>query len=149
MEPSDLGALLAQRGSELLSYEIGRAALIRFPSQEVLLVSIGTSTMKVFDCTKRLSWSRWKVILFGWLPTKTILSADLSRFGCGCKQRNRMARATSSVLLLAATMDLLTRARSIREVCEKYQSNWAEVVDDIFGEYTLAWLRTVNPSLVP
>ena len=116
MEPSDVlrlsidgfKALMGERRCELLDYEAGRLATIRLPSREVLVISIGTSTMKVFDCTKRLGWSRLRAVLFGWVRPKTVLSADLARFGCGCKQRSGIARATSSVLLLAATVEMLT-----------------------------------------
>jgi hypothetical protein len=145
MEPFDLlGALITERGSKLLSYEVGRAALIRLPSQEVLLVSIGTSTMKVFDCTRRLRWSRLRVVLFGWLLSKTVLCADLSHFGCGYKQRNRIARATSSVVLLVATVDLLTQARSVREVREKYTRNWSEILKETFGKHFLDLMRSMK-----
>jgi hypothetical protein len=111
-EITKIGSLITNRGSKLLHYEAGRAASIQLPSQEVLIVSIGTATMKVF-CKARF---------FGWMWPKAILSVDL--ISIGWYECIPLTRVIVSVLLIAKTIDLLTNARSTNEIIQKYGDNF-------------------------
>lgn len=116
MELSDLKALIAKRNCELLQYEEGRVALVRLPSQEQIIISMGESSMKVF----RKGW------LFGWARPKTLLSVDLAAIGW--HQCIPLTRAVISVLLIARSVDLLTQVHSIREIGQKYGDNFTHLL---------------------
>lgn len=112
MELSHLKALIEKRDCELLQYDEGKVALVRLPSQEQIIISMGTSTMKVFSKTR----------FFGWSRPKTILSVDLMPFGWF--ECIPMTRVIMSILLITKSVDLLTQAQSIRDIVEKYDNDF-------------------------
>ena len=120
-------ALAARRGCTLLRYDAGRVASIRLPSREVLLVSLGTTTMRVLS----------KRPFFGWVIPMTVLSCKLSTFGCGVRQPNPLARHAAACVLLFVTLGLLIRASSIREVGQQYGENLVELLECAIGEVCL------------
>jgi hypothetical protein len=116
MELADLQALIAKRGCELLYYTEGKVASIRLPSKEQVMVSMGTSSIKVF----RKHW------LFGWVIPRTILYVDLASIGWD--QCIPLTRAVASVLLVAKAVDLLSQTGSISEMNEKYGSHFMDLL---------------------
>lgn len=121
-----IGTLIAERGCELLYYEAGRVAFIRLPSKEELLVSMGSSTMKVFRKAWPFSWVTKvfrKAWPFTWGWAKTVLSVDL--ISIGWYECIPLTRDLLSLLFVVKTIDLLTNARSISEVIQKYGGNFA------------------------
>lgn len=122
MELSKAKALSTERGCKLLQYEEGRIALIELPSREQMLVSMGASSIKVFR----------KRVLFGWRLPTTVLSCDLS--SSGWHQCIPLTRAFMSILLVDAAMAIITEASSIREIVEKYGSNFSEVITEVMNK---------------
>lgn len=107
MNVSDASNLCAQHGAVLLNYQHPRLALLRLRSGDALLISIGTTSAKVFKRNP----------LFGWALPKRCVSRPLVEWEERYAQFNNLHRAICRGMLLDGLLDLISRAESIDELC--------------------------------
>ena len=113
MELTTLNDVMLKRNCQLQQYREGKLALLRLPSQEEVMVSMGTSSLKVF-----------RKGLLGWVAPKTVFSTDLAALGWhDCIP---LTRAVMSVLLITHSLDLLSRARSLDDAVRNYGDTFTE-----------------------
>jgi len=96
-----------------MQYQEGKLAVLRLPSQEELMLSMGTSSFKVFRKGP-----------LGWLFPKTVFSVDLA--AVGWDECIPLTRALLSVLLVTQSLDLLSHAQSINDAVQRYREDFAE-----------------------
>jgi hypothetical protein len=125
-------------GCRLLLYQEGTLAAVQLPSSEEVLVSMGTSSIKVFRKRPILGWFisqfMWLLNLapMGWISPLincqfvTVLSLDLAPFGwVECVP---VTRAIMSTGLVDAVMIMVIHARSISDMLQKYESSFDDFV---------------------
>ena len=122
MELTNLNELIATRNCELRQYEEGKLAVLRLPSQEELMLSMGTSSLKVFR----------KGRLLGWVAPKMVFSVDLAAIGW--HQCIPLTRTVMSALLITKSLDLLSRAQSIDDAVKRYDNSFTEQLMETIGK---------------
>jgi hypothetical protein len=98
--------LCADHGSLLLQYQSPRVAMLMLPSAEPLLISIGTTSAKIFR----------RRTLFGWFLPCCVASQSLSAWEPRYKQFNSLHRTICRGMVLDGLVDLVSRAKSIDEL---------------------------------
>jgi len=106
MTPHDARDLCAKHGSVLRHYEPGRVASIIIPSGEVLTVSVGTATAKIF-C---------KRALFGWLLPKRIGDKNLADWIPEYSRLSRLQMSVARAMVLDGLINLAAQARCAGEL---------------------------------
>jgi len=107
MNVSDASKLCAEHGATLINYQHPRMALIGLRSGEHVLISIGTTSAKIF---RR---SRW----FGWVIPKCCASKPLTEWEPRYTQCNNLHRTICRGMVLDGLLNLVPRANSIDELC--------------------------------
>lgn len=116
MTPEYAKAHCLKYGSVLRHYKTGYVATVVLPSCEVIIVSIGTSSAKIFI----------KRAFFGWLFPRTVGKKDLAGWIPDFKRLSGMQRFAARAMVLDGLVSLTSRA--------KYA-----------GELSLAWAALRNP----
>jgi hypothetical protein len=106
MTETDARTICQNHGSTLLSYESGRTAYIRLPSDESIVISIGTTAVKVF--TKRL--------IVGWKFPKVTASQSMAIWQQGFDKLDRIRRFGCGSMILDGLISLVSRCGSIEEL---------------------------------
>jgi hypothetical protein len=106
MNEVDAKTICENHGPSLLSYELGKAAYIVLPSSEPIVISIGTSTVKVF--TKRA--------IFGWRFPKVIVSQSIATWEPRFDKLDRLRRFGCGAMVLDGLLSLVSRCRSLDEL---------------------------------
>ena len=107
MNAADASKLCAQNSAVLLNYQHPRSAFLRLRSGEEVLISVGTTSAKVFRRNP----------LFGWALPKRCVSKPLVAWEGRYAQFNNLHRAACRGIVLDGLLDLISRAESIGELC--------------------------------
>lgn len=107
MKVSDAFKLCAEHGAVLLNYQQPRLALMALRSGEQVLISIGTTSAKVFRRDR----------LFGWVIPKRCVSKPLAAWEKRYTQFNNLHRTICRGMVLDGLLDLVSRTESIDELC--------------------------------
>jgi hypothetical protein len=99
-------AMCEKNGSTLRSYKLGSAAFLVLPSGEPIVISVGTTTVKVLTRRQIVGWRLPKVIesqpIESWEPSFPTLDR-LHRYACGS-------------MVLDGLLSLLSRCQSIADL---------------------------------
>jgi hypothetical protein len=106
MNERDAKAICENHGSSFLSYELGRAAYIVLPSNEHVIISIGTSTAKLV--TKRT--------IFGWMFPRVIASRSIATWEPTFDKLDRLRRFGCGAMVLDGLLSLVSRCGSLDEL---------------------------------
>jgi hypothetical protein len=106
MNEQDAKAICEKHGSSFLSYELGRAAYIVLPSNEHVIISIGTSTAKVFTKRRILGW---------WFP-KVITSQSIAIWEPTFDKLDRLPRFLCCAMVLDGLLSLVSKCKSLDEL---------------------------------
>jgi hypothetical protein len=107
MNVSDAAILCEQHGSTLVNYQEIRLAVLMLRSGEQVLISIGTTSAKVF---RRSS-------VFGWRFPKCCVSKTLVSWDSRYTQFDNFHRAVCRGMVLDGLLSLISRVESIDELC--------------------------------
>jgi hypothetical protein len=102
----DATKLCADHGALLLQYQSPRVAMLMLPSAEPLLISIGTTSAKIFRRSP----------LFGWFLPRCVASKQLSAWEPRYAQFNSLHRTMCQGMVLDGLVDLVSRAKSVAEL---------------------------------
>jgi len=86
MKEGDARVTCERHGSSMLSYQLGKAAYIVLPSNEDVIISIGTLSVKVLTRRSIMGWKFPKVIVSSSIAAweeRFDKFDHLRRFGCG------------------------------------------------------------------
>jgi len=106
MNEQDARAICEKHGSAFLSYEVGRAAYIVLPSNEHIIISIGTSTAKVLI----------KRRIFGWRFPRVIASQSIATWEPTFRKLDRLRRFACGVMALDGLLSLVSKCKSVDEL---------------------------------
>jgi hypothetical protein len=117
-----------KKASQVLNYRAGRFALVVLPSEEQILISIGTSTVKILA----------KRAIFGWYLPKVVVSQRLSVWQPDYQQYNAMYRRACCTMILDGLLTLLSHYQSIdklRQAWPTMQNPLAVVGREVFQKW--------------
>lgn len=106
MKEGDARVTCESRGSSMLSYQLGKAAYIVLPSNERIIISIGTLTVKVL--TKRS--------IIGWKFPKVIVSQSIASWEERFDKFDRLRRFGCGAMILDGLLCLVSSFKSIEEL---------------------------------
>jgi hypothetical protein len=106
MNEQDAKAICEKHGSSFLSYTLGRAAYIVLPSNEHVIISIGTLTAKVLTKRRILGW---------WFP-KVITSQSIAIWQPTFDKLDRLRRFACGAMVLDGLLSLVSKCKSLDEL---------------------------------
>ena len=113
LEEQKARAITEANGSALLKYESGKFAYLLLPSNEKIIISIGTKTVKILTRRPVIGWISPKTVAFQKIE---YWANDSLRPYRSYANLNRMERYACGCMALYGLVDLMSRCKSISEI---------------------------------
>ena len=132
MEEQKARAITEANGSTLLKYESGKFAYLLLPSNEKIIISIGTETVKILTRRPIIGLIFPKTVAFQKIE---YWANDSLRPYITYANLNRMQRYASGCTALDGLVDLMSRCKSISEI----QLAWPDLYNPLLqgSKYSL------------